>query len=58
MGVRSKHEVKELAGETVETRVEIGVEIGTSNVRGRDDGGDSDKRRLGSIGVVDEMCQL
>ena len=60
MGIGSEHEVKELAGGSIETR----VEIRTRNAMGSmssgakelssgigDDGGNSDKRGEGAIGV-------
>ena len=58
MGIKSEHEVKELASEMVKIRVETRVEIGTSNVMGRDDGGDRYKRGVGSIREVYDMCPL
>ena len=60
MGIGSKHEVEELVGESVETRVEIrsyDVVVSISSEEGElgcgvgDDGRDSDKRGAESIGL-------
>ena len=60
MGIRSKYQVEELMGGSVETRVEIrsndvvgamSSEVRESSSGVGDDGGDSDKRGVGSIGV-------
>ena len=61
MVIRSKHEVEESVGRSVETRVEIktvdvmgGMSIGevVESISGvGDDDEDSDKKRAGSIGV-------
>ena len=61
MGIESEHDVEELAGGSAET----GVEIGNNDIMGSvssgeavescsgvgDDGGDNDKRGVGSIKV-------